>query len=523
MIRPRRLVVAGLATALACGGSADTTNPPPPPLPVATVDVTPAQASVSVAATVQLGAVARDSLGAALSSAIIVWSSANTGVARVGLAGQVSGIALGQTFVRAISGGASDSAAVTVSAGVSESVSVSPQTDSVATGAVLQLQAVVRDTAGAVIPGATVSWSSGNTGVAAVTSGGFVTGTGAGATAITATHGTASGTAQVTVKNGLLRNDTAKVPLIDLGGTYLGFGGRLYPGGNTSPASHTAAGAALARQVTPLDVNGQPSASGAYVLLSIGMSNATQEWCVQKFGDPCTSWSFTGQAANDPLVRTSGLRIVNGAKGGENASLWVNPTDANWNRIRDSALAPAGLSEQQVQVVWIKHAETHPTVSLPESGADALIFERDLGRILRAAKVRYPSLRLAYVTSRIYAGYSIIPASPEPYSYETGLSARWLIDAQVRQMAAGGTLIDPTAGDLNYANGTAPWVDWGPYLWANGTTPRSDGLTWGINDFENDGTHPSTAGEAKVGGFLLTYFLTAPTTRCWFATTGTCP
>ena len=90
-------------------------------------------------------------------------------------------------------------------------------------------------------------------------------------------------------------------------------------------------------------------------------------------------------------------------------------------------------------------------------------------------------------------------------------------------MAAGGTLIDPTAGDLNYASGTTPWVSWGPYLWANGAAPRSDGLAWPRSDFEPDGLHPSTAGETKVGGSLLTFFLTVPTARCWFATTGTCP
>ncbi len=521
MVRPCVYFAASIAATFAC--SADSTNPPPPPLPVATVDVTPTQASVAVAGAVQLSAVAKDSLGAVVSSAVIVWSSASSGVASVGLAGQVSGLAPGQTWVRATANGVSDSASVTVSAGLTGSVSVSPQADSVATGSVVELRAVVRDLSGALIPGATVTWSSGNTAVATVTSGGFVTGTGAGTAGITATHGTTSGTAQVTVKNGLLRNDTAKLPLIDLGGTYRGFSGSLYSGGNMSSASHTAAGAALARSITPLDVNGQPDPSGSYVLLSNGMSSATQEWCTEFFADPCNSWSFVGQATSHPLVRKSRLRIVNGAEGGQYAALWVNPTDANYDRVRDSALAPAGLSEKQVQAIWFKHATGGPTDSLPRASADAFLFERDLGRMLRAAKVRYPNLRLVFVTSRIYGGYTSSRLNPEPYAYEEGFSVKWLVEAQERQMAAGGTLVDPTAGDLNYADGTAPWVDWGPYLWANGTIPRSDGLVWPRNEFEPDGLHPSDAGEAKVAGFLLTHFLTAPTTRCWFATTGSCP
>lgn len=523
MITPRLLSVACLAAALACGSSSKSVVAPPPPLPVETIAVTPVRDTVAVQAAVQVNAVARDSLGGVVSSAIIAWSSANGAVARVGLAGQVTGLAPGQAWVRASSNGASDSALVTVLAGATGSVSVSPSVDSLATGTVMGLQAVVRDTAGAVISGATVTWTTGNSGVATVTSGGFVTGAGAGATTITATHGGTSGSAQITVRNGLVRADSVKVPLIDLGGTYLGFFGRLYQGGNTTPASHAAAGVALARTVTPLDINGQPNAGGKYVLLSVGVSNATQEWCVQRFGNPCDPWTFTRQAAADPLVRTNGLTIVNGAESGKNTTFWLTSTSAEWDRIRDSALAPAGLSEKQVQAIWIKHAEAIPAGSLPSTGADAFVHEVNLGKILRAAKVRYPNLKLVYITSRIYAGYSITTLSPEPYVYEYGLATKWLIDAQIRQMASGGTLIDPTAGDLNYANGTAPWVDWGPYLWASGTTPRSDGLTWVLSDFENDGTHPSVAGETKVAGFLLTFFLTSPTTRCWFATTGTCP
>ncbi|HUP49211.1 MAG TPA: hypothetical protein VNA04_10520, partial [Thermoanaerobaculia bacterium] len=79
--------------------------------------------------------------------------------------------------------------------------------------------------------------------------------------------------------------------------------------------------------------------------------------------------------------------------------------------------------------------------------------------------------------------------------------------------------IDPRAGDL-HPDLSAPWIGWGAYLWANGTEPRSDGLIWERRDFANDGTHPSAAGQEKVGALLLDFLKSDPTSRGWFVTFG---
>jgi hypothetical protein len=103
--------------------------------------------------------------------------------------------------------------------------------------------------------------------------------------------------------------------------------------------------------------------------------------------------------------------------------------------------------------------------------------------------------------------------NPEPYAYEYGFSVKWAIQSQVDQMRNG--KVDPIAGDLDYKKGVAPWIAWGPYLWADGTVPRSDGLTWKPSEFQDDGTHPNKDGVNKVGHMLMDFFENSPYTL-WF-------
>ncbi len=315
---------------------------------------------------------------------------------------------------------------------------------------------------------------------------------------------------------------TKRVAINDLGtGKYLNaFQGGLYENGtNVVPADHASAGMAKAKEVQPLDADGNPSPTGKMVLMSIGFSNATMEWCVKQTlattSTVCTPQSFMYKAANDSSVNHSSLVIANGAMGGQTANDWDDVADPNYDRVRDTVLAPMGLTEKQVEVLWVKIAHISPTLSLPNTQADAYTLETDAGEMMRALKTRYPNLKQVYIGSRIYGGYATTNLNPEPYAYEGGFAVKWLIQAQVNQMRTGA--IDPKAGDLNYTNGTAPWIAWGPYLWADGTNARSDGLTWVKTDFmTSDYTHPSAAGINKVSTQLGSFFKTSPFTSCWF-------
>jgi hypothetical protein len=313
------------------------------------------------------------------------------------------------------------------------------------------------------------------------------------------------------------------IPINDLGlGTYRGFEGGLYAGGtNFAPIDHDSVGLARASQVQTLDAQGRPSATGKIVVLSIGLSNTTQEWCNgDQNGLNCTSETLMGRAAADPAVRRGTVVFVDGAQGGQAADAWDDASDATYTVVRDRRLPGRGVTEAQVQVIWLKTAHRQPTVRLPATNSDAYVTLTSIGKILRALRVRYPNLKMVFVSSRVFGGFATTSLHPEPYAYENGFAVKWVINAQIQQMRTG--TVDPRAGDLSYTTGRAPWVAWGPYLWARGDQARSDGLRWAPADFVSDGTHPSTAGQSKVGARLLTFFKTSSYTKCWLLQAG-CP
>ena len=249
------------------------------------------------------------------------------------------------------------------------------------------------------------------------------------------------------------------------------------------------------------------------------MSNARMEFCSRnEVTTGCDAFSFMSRASSDSRVNHSQLVIVNGAHGGYVTSDWDSPSDDGYVVARDR-LTTMGVTPRQVQVVWLKSADANPTGVLPSIDADAYRLEQGLGNVVRTLRTVYPNLRQVFISSRIYGGYANTTLNPEPYAYESGFSVKWVVTAQVSQMRNG--TVDTLAGDLNY-NTVAPWIGWGPYFWANGTSARSDGLTWVSGDFISDGTHPSQSGIMKTTSMLMAFFKTSPETRCWFVVNETC-
>ncbi len=288
-----------------------------------------------------------------------------------------------------------------------------------------------------------------------------------------------------------------ETPISELTGTYQGFSGGLYPGSNLLPAGHQTGGLVLGDQIVPRDASGQPDGGGQIVMISIGMSNTTQEFS-----------RFIPLANADP-DKDPRLTIVDTAQGGQDARRIADPNAQYWQTVLQR-LQQAGVTADQVQVAWLKEAVARPTADFPEHAEEL----RDLlGTIVQIAHDLFPNLRQVYLSSRIYAGYATTTLNPEPFAYESGFSVRWVIERQIQ--GDPNLNYDPQAGPVE-----APWLAWGPYTWADGLTPRADGLIWECSDFEADGTHPGPTAETKVAEMLLEFFKSDPVARAWFRADG---
>jgi len=268
--------------------------------------------------------------------------------------------------------------------------------------------------------------------------------------------------------------------LTDLGKRrYRGQVGGLYPSGaNKPPRRHLQRGLAAARRVQPI--------RGRIGFVGLGMSNAMQEFA-----------GFTRLAGQDSSLNRR-LTFVEGAGGGWDAVRMSRPSARFWPDL-DGRLRRAGLSRGQVQVVWIKQAIAGEDRPFPQ---DARALQTHLRTLVRTLGARFPRLQLVYVSSRTYGGYAITHLNPEPFAYESGFAAKWLVQ-------------DSIAGKVGRI-----WVGWGPYLWTDGLAGRRDGLTWTCDDVQQDGTHPSPEGVRKVARLLHDFFKADPTTKPWYTPAG---
>jgi hypothetical protein len=298
------------------------------------------------------------------------------------------------------------------------------------------------------------------------------------------------------------RTHTGRVALTNLGtGSYLGVQGGLYQAGsNSRPATHDAAGLNLAlHNLKPRNASGAVDlANGRIVLASIGMSNTTREF--QRFMQLAK-----GDAAINPK-----LTLVDGAQGSQDAVAWSSASSVTWS-VLAARIADAGVAAPQVQAIWLKQQIRGDNLGAFPGGAQTL---RDrLRDIVTIARSKYPNLRVAYLSSRTYGDYHGPVRGTG--AYQQAFAVKFLIHDQIDGDAR-----------LDFADtGPAPWLAWGPYLWAvglgaddqpGGIPGRADGLEWACSDFSSDGIHPAAAGRTKVATSLMTFLKNDTTATPWF-------
>lgn len=288
---------------------------------------------------------------------------------------------------------------------------------------------------------------------------------------------------------------TGNIPLAELPPElYLDqFDGGLYPGAvNEIPANHLVTGLTRIAEIVPRDFDGNPSPDGWIVLVHFGGSGTTQ------------SFGLLERMEDENLARNSRVIILNCGFGGLLPGLHNDESDF-WD-IADSRLAAMNLSPLQVQSAWAltKTPESFSELPFPERAELLQALFHDTIAILHD---RYPNLASWYLSPIYYGGYHI--PSREPAYYETAFSMKWLIEDQI----SGDPSInaDPFAGPV-----LAPWVDWGPYLWADGVIPNADGLTYLLEDFENDLVHLSVSGEQKSMALLSAFLNENQTVVPWY-------
>ena len=172
----------------------------PEPTKPTTVTVSPASVSLqSLEDTVQLTATVKNQHGQTMSDVATTWTSSDPATATVDASGLVTAVANGTADVTATAGSVSGIAKMTV-AQVPAEISVDP--DSLVftqIGDTARVGVAFVDANGHAVADAEVEWTSGDPSVATVDDWGLVTAVANGPTVVSATAGSASGSAKVTV------------------------------------------------------------------------------------------------------------------------------------------------------------------------------------------------------------------------------------------------------------------------------------------------------------------------------------
>ncbi|MBC8125514.1 MAG: T9SS type A sorting domain-containing protein [Candidatus Kapabacteria bacterium] len=298
------------------------------------------------------------------------------------------------------------------------------------------------------------------------------------------------------------RPPLGRTPLSDMTNlTWNSIRGGLYPNGqNVAPLELRESYQTLAQLVAERSATGVPDQNaGKIVMIGVGASNPRTEFN-----------AFVTEAMKDPTIRSS-LVFANTCMGGQGIQKMNQVTDNYWKNA-EHVLDSLGCSPQQVQIAWIETDNTQDADTTFPRAAETLADQ--LYELCSTMKGLYINLKFIYFSSRSYAGY-IDPAAAtagrgllSPRDYLNGWAIKFLIERQLTNRAG-----YSFTGDTP----SLPALLWCTDNWADGLTPKSDGLFWHCDDYSGDGLHLSPLGEVKSGTRIYEFFSNDELAHGWFS------
>lgn len=326
--------LAVIITAGACGGGGD--GPAGPGTPrVSQITLSPLTPTVIVGQSVTLTAEPRDASGAVVTGQGVVWSTSDASVASV-TGGVVTAIKAGSATVTATSGTVTASTLITVIAAVAQ-VAITPSPADVIVNETVQLTATLRDAAGAVLTGRTITWTSSSDAAASVSSTGLVTGKVAGAVAITASAEGRTATVTVNVRPVPVATVTVTPNPLDL---VLGASGTLVA------TTRDANGASLGRPVTFVSSNtavATVSAGGSVTSVSAGTATVTAT-------SEGKSGSATVNVRAAPVASVTVTPSPTTVEAGATTTLVADPKDGNGQSLSGRTVAWTSSDQSKATV-----------------------------------------------------------------------------------------------------------------------------------------------------------------------------
>jgi uncharacterized protein YjdB len=352
---PVRTAIALCLAALGCGGSGGGGGPTGP-APIETITVSITQASMVVGDQTTATATAKDANGNVLSGRQLNWSSNDFSVATVQANGVVTAVSTGTASITATGEGKSGAATVTVVLAPVATVTVAFPSFTLAVGATMQASVELADANGVVLHGHVVSWSSGNTAVATVSSTGAitaaVTGVGAGTTNIIATSEGHSGSATVTVAEpvasvtvsissstiGIGKTTQATATTKDAAGNVLSGRFASWSSDNTSIATVSSAGLVTGVALGSANITAtseeKTGSVGITVAPALGLGSSSEKIKIVDIGGVFTPTLTGPSSATTTFVsRSTTVATVNAQgtiTGVGQGQAWIVATAPNW-------------------------------------------------------------------------------------------------------------------------------------------------------------------------------------------------